>query len=868
MDSRLVNFLKDKTTKKNEPYTHTSKIKPMRSYFIDQDSRDEYYKIYNDVISEGGIAGITEKPEEVVPLLVDIDFKCDLSHGDKRHYKASHIRDIVSIYQEIIAEIVETPKDSYFVCCVLEKSKPKIVNGRVKDGFHLHFPNFFTEHWVQKEYIRTQVIERVQQRKILKSIPTNEPLGTIFDKNIPGVVWLMYGSRKDPESEPYLLSKCYNKDLELLQSKDVFKKKFHEGNRQWNYPRYLSLQRDYVATKLNPDVVKKQVLTRKIHFNHKRSLDLILSDLIISERLIGMVNIDRAHEYKDWLEMGWILFNIGEGHQKALDLWISFSKNDEKFEEGRCEKEWNRMEIRGYTIGTLKQMAQTDSPKDYSEFINLQINAELYQGISMAHNDIAKILHIMYENKYVCADLEKDIWYEFRGHRWVQTQKAVGLRTSISGELKNKYLQLINKYSIDAQCKTDDEKNILTAKIALTSKLIEKLKNNSFKNCVIKECMEYFYDEDFVKKMDENKNLLVFENGVYDAENKVFRNGRPSDYCTKSTNIYYHSFDPQDYRVKEMLSVLRKIHVDKSLFKFFEQTVSDIIIGGNRHKVFSVWTGDGDNGKSVLADLIEKGFGDYFYTPPTSLLTGKQADSSSATSELMPLKGARIAMVSETGNTSMNCAVMKKLTGGDPFYARGNFKEATKITPQFNLILHTNKKLSVDADDKATWNRTRELPFQSTFVKKCDAPEDEAEQWRRKVFPMDRNLKDKLEKMSEVFMWWLVEKFEEYGDNDLYEPEIVKAATAEYRRRNDFYMQFIEEKLYKTGDKSDIMNIDLIYNLFKDWFKSSYPSRSIPAKEQVRDAITKKLGKPKKGIWKGYAIYDPLAHDEQDSDSE
>src|SRR3989337_2171898 len=152
MDARLVNFLSTRTVSKNEPFTHTSKISPCRRFYIAPEDLDEFYDTYNTVVAEKGIAGITEKPEEVCPLIVDIDFRYPhkkVRTGDdvepKRLYTRKHVEGIVQIYQEIISEIAEKVTPKMLICCVLEKISPVFYQGAVKDGLHLHFPNFFAE---------------------------------------------------------------------------------------------------------------------------------------------------------------------------------------------------------------------------------------------------------------------------------------------------------------------------------------------------------------------------------------------------------------------------------------------------------------------------------------------------------------------------------------------------------------------------------------------------------------------------------------------------------------------------------------------------------------------------------------------------
>lgn len=868
MDSRLVKFLSKCEVNKGDPFTHTSKIKPCRRYYIEGDNLDEFYNIYNTVIADGGMAGITEKPPTVVPLIVDIDFRYSID-SLKRHYTPTHVKNIISIYHEIIEEIVEEPDEKMFYTCVLEKTGPTVQQNRCKDGFHLHFPYFYTEHWVQKEYIRNEAIKRVTERKILDDIPMVETIDKVFDKNIPSVTWLMYGSRKDIHSEAYTLTSRYDKNLDIVPLKTIFKKDAN-GTLSWNLPKHLSIRKNEDPTPLKEDIsVKKPIVYKKRKREYQRDLDAIFTDLTEVEFLLQMLDEERADDYSQWIELGWILYNISEGHSKGLQKWIEFSKKSDKFQDGICEKEWDKMEIRGYTLGTLKHFAKNDSPSEFIKWRDSKIDYTLDQGISMAHNDIAKILHMIFENQFVCADVEKDIWYEFKNHRWNKNIKGITLRSHLSHTLTSKYFNLSKRYYEKIQGEVDiEQKHVYSGKIATIGKLIDKLKNSTFKNCVMKEAMEYFYDKEFSSKMDENPHLLVCENGVYDTEKKEFRDGRPEDYCTKSTKLYYHEFSEDDPRIIELNEIFKKIFVNPQLYKFFRQTASDLIRGGNRHKIFVIWSGMGDNGKSVCADLLELAFGDYYYTPPTTILTGKQQQSAGATSELLPCKGARIVVVSETDNADvLNCGTMKKLTGGDPFYARGIFKEPIKITPQFKLILHCNKMPNIAAEDKASWNRIRVLPYESTFVKSHMAPSSLQEQYSSKKFPMDKSLKDRLNDLAEAFLWWLIRDYEKYGDNDLYEPSEVTSATSIYHKTNDFYMQFIDESIKETNDNKDHITLAAIYQLFKEWFKDSYPGRKIPNRTMVKEAMEKKLGKDIKGVWRGYIIYDPDEDHEDISES-
>jgi phage/plasmid-associated DNA primase len=89
----------------------------------------------------------------------------------------------------------------------------------------------------------------------------------------------------------------------------------------------------------------------------------------------------------------------------------------------------------------------------------------------------------------------------------------------------------------------EDKREFLSKKSKGLSSILVKLKRTSDKNNIMREAMELFYDNDFVKCMDTNKYFLCFNNGVVDFIAKVFRDGYPQDYITKTTGISYYGYD-------------------------------------------------------------------------------------------------------------------------------------------------------------------------------------------------------------------------------------------------------------------------------------------------------------------------------------
>lgn len=56
--------------------------------------------------------------------------------------------------------------------------------------------------------------------------------------------------------------------------------------------------------------------------------------------------------------------------------------------------------------------------------------------------------------------------------------------------------------------------------------------------------MDKFGDDEFESKLDNNVNLVGFDNGILDIEQQVFREGKPEDYVSLTTGWDYPS-EPQ-----------------------------------------------------------------------------------------------------------------------------------------------------------------------------------------------------------------------------------------------------------------------------------------------------------------------------------
>eukprot|EP00798_Chlamydomonas_sp_ICE-L_P031910 gene31910-biopygen5713 len=531
-------------------------------------------------------------------------------------------------------------------------------------------------------------------------------------------------------------------------------------------------------------------------------------------QLVMMLSPARADCYNEWVRVGWCLRNIDH---RLLDKWEEFSQQSPKYVNTECARLWNKMRTGGLGIGTLHMWAKHDNPEAYLNLIRNDLHSLIMQSSNGTHYDVARVVHHMYRYDYVCASIKMRIWYEFRNHRWHETDSAYTLRGKISTEVVSEYTRAtMNIQSMSLTVDESEQKRLIELAHKLTAVSLQ-LKKTAFKDNVMRECCELFMVEKFCDLLDSNCSLVGFENGVYDLERFEFRDGRPDDYISFSTGCAYTPFHRDHPVVAEINKFFAQTHPREDVRTYLLRTLADCLSGHIRYERMNVWTGSGSNGKSITISLMEKSLGDYCCKFPVTLLTRQRAASNAATSEIARAKGRRFGVLQEPcENEHLNIGLMKELSGGDTIQCRELYKPPVEWKPQFKLFLQCNHLPSVPSDDGGTWRRIRVIEFKSKFVPK-PSPDHPNE------FPMDLELSSKLEHWKEHFVSMLIHTYTATFGQALEEPEPVMACTHQYQRDNDHLADFVDkcvEKVEEDTVSAETLTLDAAFDEWKIWNKA------------------------------------------------
>jgi P4 family phage/plasmid primase-like protien len=536
-------------------------------------------------------------------------------------------------------------------------------------------------------------------------------------------------------------------------------------------------------------------------------------------------------------------------------LWKKFHKTNQKNE---C-----------VTKRSIMYWVKKDNFTEYERIKKDTIDYHIEKALETATEyDLAVVLKQMYKDKYVCVSYDKKgIWYVFKNHRWL-LDKGLSLRDKISTDMYELFAAKSDSANSELfEFEEDDERRVfLTKKIKIIGEVKLKLKRTNDKNNIMREAMEIFYDGEFVKSMDTNKHLLCFNNGVIDFNAKIFREGYPEDYITKTTRINYSAFDTNNSEMKEtadeIITFMDKLFPVADLNRYMWDHLSSSLIGTNKNQTFNVYHGSGSNGKSILADLMAATLGEYKGTVPITLVTEKRGLIGGTSDEVLKLKGVRYAVMQEPSKgVKLNEGIMKELTGGDPIQARGLYSESEIFEPQFNLVVCTNNLFDIESNDDGTWRRIRKCDFLAKFI-------DEGETYATEtpyIYIKDKTLKEKLPTFAPVFASMLVKRAFETG-GIVSDSETVMSASNKYRRGQDHISAFIAQKIEKTGDSKDKVGKRGLYDEFKIWFQQEQGSRKMPKGEELYEHMNKKYGEASAKGWVGVRFVQPEEDDIDISD--
>ena len=539
--------------------------------------------------------------------------------------------------------------------------------------------------------------------------------------------------------------------------------------------------------------IENSILDKKTPNNTHIKLEKIIS-------LLKCIKNDPKNDiqYDDWFKIVMACKDANNESKQILNEW---SKTNNKHNQEEFDKVWNssREETNNnVTIGTLHYYAKLYDSIKY-KFSNIYTTYEEDED-----NLCLLFLKLNGENFIY----QNEVIYIYNNDLWlVDDHNFNRLKLSIRTTLKN-YLGKKLKYYIeknknlvsilDNQNEKLQKQNLLEQAsnediILSLNKCLKVVKQNSkisgISKFVIQELTEFNYDIEF-DLQDDQKFNLHFLNGVYEINNKRFRNRVKTDYITKTLKWNYsETVGEKEY--KEVLSFFKKIQPNEKQRKFLLQWLGYCMTGDISKTKFKMNIGyKSSNGKSTEFDIHDKVFDIYSFKLKTNTF---KKDNEKAHKQLIHLikNPIRFCYVEELPQKELDAEFIKDFVDGKKLNVEIMYgtSQAHKIQAKLNTC--SNKDFCIDTD-KAILRRGIVQSYNSEFI--SDIAKDDIE---KNIYKRDNNYTDLFdyEKMKNAYLKLLLDNYE-------YNFKVPQNNEQEFKKISEEYDEFTP-LLYKDYEKTD-----------------------------------------------------------------
>ena len=394
-------------------------------------------------------------------------------------------------------------------------------------------------------------------------------------------------------------------------------------------------------------------------------------------------------------------------------------------------------------------------------------------------------------------------WLVWNGKRWQRDE---------TGEIDRKAEATVRSIYAEAANEPDRERRFEIVKHAKQSESAAKIKAMIDRAKNRRPAVPDQFDRDIY--------LFNVQNGTIDLRTGELREHNKNDLITKISPAKYILNEGEEpgsgqFDLSKVAPLwdkfLRRVtNDDPELMSFLQRAAGYALTGDTSEHCLFFLHGDGRNGKSVFLNTLEYVLGDYGSVARPDVLMAKKYGEA-IPNEIAALVGVRFVSTTETGSGKRFAeAMLKQYTGGDTISARFLHAEFFTFKPQFKIFLASNHKPIIRGQDVAIWERIYLIPF-TVYI----PPEER-----------DKKLGEKLKKEADGILRWAVEGCLMWQQEGLAPPDIVRAATEEYKREMDVLGEFIEDRCYLSAT-ARVNNADL-WSEYLNWCEENKERYTLP----------------------------------------
>lgn len=476
----------------------------------------------------------------------------------------------------------------------------------------------------------------------------------------------------------------------------------------------------------------------------------------------------------------------------------------------------------GELPGSENQQSGVEPP-DYSDAGNATVFSRLFRG------------------RLIYVDALGWLWWD--GKRWARDDhKATALAIEYTGQM---YEDALIRYSDalhhEADIKADPDAGQDATKRAKTNveaaKAYLRHAQQSRNNNRILNMLALSRPTLVVKaeELDSNPFDLNTPAGIVDLKTGDIRPHDPKAYCSQITKA-----KPGKGGKALWDHFLETITCeDEELIDFLQQVAGMALIGAVYEEGIIIAHGGGRNGKSTFFNALADALGDYSGGIAITTLT---TDRGSKGASLATLRGKRLVVTGELEeHQRLSIATLKQLGSTDKLTIEEKYHAPETITQSHTLCLFTNHLPRVGSTDGGTWRRLTVIPFNAT-IEASAGIQNYAEVLAKKA--------------GGAILTWAIDGAVRFCRNGykLDKPQAVERVTQEYREREDWLSNFINERCIKGPNER--ASASALYSVYKEWAASTgdYVRRLNDFNSAMEIAGYQKIRPNNKKSWLGLSI--------------
>jgi phage/plasmid-associated DNA primase len=667
----------------------------------------------------------------------------------------------------------------------------KYTNNKYKIGsYHYVIPRFFASVAKLKE-IHTNFKNEYKDEFVYTA--ENGRTITVVDTSIYAYHWFRYPnqSRKGNSKSKHVIINGTMKDF-VLNNIDDFAECLNETPYIENAVPKTQNNKP-VQKSENKIVAKAKPSKQTFQSDAKNKVIKDIEWTILYKFFDECFDQSRFDTYDPWYRVGMAIKNTyGE---LGFELFRDFSNKGTKPDnEAALRYKYDSFKYsseKPLKIGTLYEYAQQDNPEKYRE---LRLIYSPLKRFKIDPVTIVKYIKLLRPNDFVWKD---NILYCYNGNRWEQNDAE--MKKFVEEKLPDFLKDILSTCFLSVDDKKFNE----------LLKLLDKLCVPSFNNDVVETSKRYFINNTI--EFDNKWYLFGFTNKVLDLLTLKFRDYRYDDYVLTTTG--YDWIEPSQKEVDKVRDLISRIQPIPQERQLFLEILSTGLEGRCLEKA-NIFNGGGRNGKGCIDDLAIESFGDYAMEGNNAILFEKNKTGSNP--EKSNIHKKRLVLFREPpAKQKIENSVVKELTGGGNFSARGLYESNCKKKLHLTMILECNKKpLFAEEPQQADIERLIDLHFKSRFTTDLTEIDD-----ANRVYLANGEYKTDIFKATHktALLRILIDdaysKYKERGYIfDI--PASVKNNSRMYLQLSSNLLGWIDDNYEKTNNISDVVKLCDMYDNF------------------------------------------------------